>query len=213
MHTTTICLVRHGETAWNAERRIQGHLDVPLNDTGRAQADALAAALATQHFDAVHSSDLTRARTTAEAVARRLALAVYADPALRERDYGDFQGLTYAQAEKRFPEDYARLIARAPDHVPPGGGESLADLAARVRATLTRIAVEHAGGRVLVVTHGGVLDAAHRMATGNTLDAPRDFVVANAALNWIEHRDGTWALLSWDEREHLAATRDELSRS
>lgn len=212
MPPTTFCLVRHGETAWNAERRIQGHLDLPLNDTGRAQADALAAALATQHFDAVHSSDLERARTTAEAVARRLALAVHTDPALRERDYGDFQGLTYVQAEQRFPEDYARLIAREPGHVPPGGGESLADLATRVREALTRVAMAHAGGRVLVVTHGGVLDAAHRMATGKTLEAPRDFVVANAALNWLEHRDGVWALLSWGEREHLATMGNETLR-
>ncbi len=212
MPTTTVCLVRHGETAWNAERRMQGQFDLPLNETGRAQAEALAATLATQPFDAVFSSDLARATTTAEPVARGLALAVRTDAALRERHYGVFQGLTYSEAEQRFPQDYARLVARDPDHALPDGGESLAGLAARVREALTRIAMEHAGGRVLVITHGGVLDAAHRMATGKAIDAPRDFVVANAALNWIEHRDGSWALLSWAERGHLDTTNDELPR-
>jgi probable phosphoglycerate mutase len=208
---TTLCLIRHGETAWNAERRIQGQLDLPLNDTGRTQAMALPKALGGQHFDAIWSSDLERACSTAEPLANRLGLAVRTDPRLRERHFGDFQGLTYAQAEQRFPEDYPRFAARDPAHVLPGG-ESLAGFAARVADMLQWVAARHAGQRIIVVTHGGVLDAAHRLATGKPLEAPRDFVVANAALNWIAHDEHGWRLLAWAERDHLETTRDELPR-
>lgn len=208
----TICLVRHGETAWNVERRLQGHLDVPLNDTGQAQAQATAANLATVHFAAVYSSDLQRARQTAAAIARSRAgeMEVEVQPRLRERHYGAFQGLTYAEAEAQFPEDYRRFKEREPHTGFPGGGESLAEFAARVAEALTELANNHAGEQVLVVTHGGVLDIVHRLASGKPLDAPRDFTIPNAALNWIEYDGDTWQLVSWAERGHLESARDEL---
>lgn len=208
----TICLVRHGETAWNVERRLQGHLDVPLNDTGQAQAQATAANLATVHFAAVYSSDLQRARQTATAIARSRAgeIEVEEQPRLRERHYGAFQGLTYAEAEAQFPEDYRRFKERETHFGFPGGGESLAEFAARVAEALTELANNHAGEQVLVVTHGGVLDIVHRLASGKPLEAPRDFTIPNAALNWIEYDGDTWHLVSWAERGHLAGTRDEL---
>ena len=208
--TTRICLVRHGETAWNAERRLQGHIDIPLNDIGLAQARATAASLTNQSFEAAYASDRLRARQTADAIAARCTLQPAIDARLRERHYGVFQALTYDEARARFPEDYQHFESRDPEFVFPGGGESLRQFAARIHEALHDIATRHQGGTVLVVTHGGVLDVAHRLATGKPLETPRDFTIPNAALNWIE-RDGVdWRLIAWAEQRHLKSALDEL---
>ncbi len=205
-----LCLVRHGETAWNAERRLQGHLDVPLNEAGRLQAEAAACSLAAQTFAAAYSSDLCRARETAIAAARALALDLTIEPELRERHYGDFQGLTYDEARERFPTEYDRFHARNADFAFTGGGESLTAFAARIRRVLSRIASAHPGQQVLVVTHGGVLDIAHRLTSGRSLEAKRDFTIPNAALNWIEFDGAAWRLVAWADEAHLQSARDEL---
>ncbi|NMG14775.1 histidine phosphatase family protein [Aromatoleum bremense] len=207
---TRLCLVRHGETAWNAERRLQGHLDVPLNEIGHVQAEATAASLAGHRFAAFYCSDLRRAQQTAAAAGRTLGFGATLEPELRERHYGVFQGLTYDEARERFPQDFARFHARDPDFAFCGDGESLGAFAARIHRALDRIAARHAGRQTLVVTHGGVLDIAHRLATGKALDAPRDFTIPNAALNWIEFDGCRWHLLAWADQAHLAAARDEL---
>ena len=149
--STRICLVRHGETAWNAERRLQGHTDIPLNETGLAQARATAASLATERFDAAYCSDLTRARQTAEAIANCCGLAPGFDASLRERNFGAFQALTYVEAQARFPHDYHRFESRDPEFTFPGGGENLREFAARIRAALEDIARRHQGDRKSVV--------------------------------------------------------------
>lgn len=211
--STRICLVRHGETAWNAERRLQGHIDIPLNEKGHAQAHATAAGLAGEHFSAAYCSDLQRARQTAEAIVTRCGLAPTFDARLRERHYGAFQSLTYDEARDRFPDAYQRFESRDPTFVFPDGGESLQAFAARIQDALHRIAQTHRGGQVLVVTHGGVLDIAHRLATGKPLDAPRDFTIPNAALNWIEWHGNAatdWSLIAWARQEHLTDSLDEL---
>ncbi|NLF54218.1 MAG: histidine phosphatase family protein [Thauera phenolivorans] len=205
-----ICVIRHGETAWNAERRLQGHLDVPLNETGLAQADAAARHLADERFAALYTSDLLRTRQTATPLARSLAREMIREPRLRERHYGCFQGLTYEEAALRHPHDYARHKARDPDFALPGGGESLIAFRHRIAAALAEIAARHAGERVAVVTHGGVLDIIHRFASGQPLEAARDFPIPNAALNWIEFDDGRWRLLSWADQAHLQFALDEL---
>lgn len=205
-----ICLVRHGETPWNTERRLQGHLDVPLNEVGHAQAAATARSLDGQPFSAIYSSDLTRALQTAAPTAQARALAVRPEPRLRERHYGVFQGLTYAEAAERYPEDYARFKAREPEFAFPDQGESLAAFAARIGDALTALAERHLGEQILVVTHGGVLDIAHRLASKLPLDAPRDFPILNAALNWMAYDGTDWHLLGWGEQQHLASARDEL---
>ena len=207
---TRICLVRHGETAWNTERRLQGHTDIPLNATGLAQARATATNLAAERFDAAYSSDLDRARQTAEAIAARCGIHLAFDAALRERHYGAFQSLTYDEARARFPAHYHRFETRDPEFTFPDGGESLREFAERVRSTLEGIARRHHGGTVLVVTHGGVLDIVHRLATGKRLDAPRDFPIPNAALNWIAWNDEAWSLISWAQQRHLQMALDEL---
>jgi 2,3-bisphosphoglycerate-dependent phosphoglycerate mutase len=209
---TRLCLVRHGETAWNIERRLQGHLDIPLNDAGQLQAQRTAARLAQYRFAALYSSDLARAWDTGKAAATQAspALEPAALPALRERHYGAFQGLTYDEVQRRFEIDYTRFTARELDFALPGGGESLRAFAARVSGALGRIAERHAGTQVLIVTHGGVLDIAHRLAAGKTLEAARDFTIPNAALNWIAFDTGAWQLLEWADQRHLKHARDEL---
>ncbi|MBW7859578.1 MAG: phosphoglycerate mutase family protein [Rhodocyclaceae bacterium] len=206
----TLCLIRHGETSWNVERRLQGHLDVPLNEAGRRQACLSAAALAGQSFSALYCSDLGRAHETARWIAEALGLDPVPLESLRERHYGAFQGLTYDEARTRFPEDYARFAAREITTALPGGGESLAAFATRIRRALEALTQRHHGERILVVTHGGVLDIAHRMARPMHLDAPRDFEIPNAALNWIRGSGSGWQLLGWADRTHLAAALDEL---
>lgn len=205
--------MRHGETAWNAQGRIQGQLDVPLSEAGRRQAHAVARALerscASGPFAALYSSDLLRVRQSAAPVSERLSLPVLQEAALRERHYGSFQTITYKEAARRFPDLYARFRARDPEF-DFAGGESLRSFAARVQACVARIAARHPGAAVLLFTHGGVLDVVHRRATGKALDAPRDFDLPNAALNWIEISGAAWRLLAWGERAHLSGTLDEL---
>lgn len=142
---TTLLLVRHGETDWNAERRWQGHADVPLNARGRAQAEALAEQLAADHIDAIYSSDLSRAYDTAAIVAARVGLPVIVEPDLREIDVGPLEGLTSDEA-------------RAFDG---WHGEPVEAHAERIMRALTRIAGSHPGGRVLAVTHGGSMRRVH----------------------------------------------------
>ena len=206
--STTLCLVRHGETPWNAERRLQGHLDIPLNEHGRAQARATAAMLEGKRFDAIYSSDLVRAVETAHSITG--GVAPVALQALRERHYGSFQGMTYAEAKSSLPEAYAAFEARNPSFEFPGGGESLLAFRRRVEGAMQSITRRHAGQRVLIVTHGGVLDIVHRLVTGKPLEAPRDFKIPNAALNWVGHGPEGWALIAWAEAGHLPASRDEL---
>lgn len=208
-----LCLVRHGETAWNAQGRLQGHVDIPLNDTGHAQALALSARLATldERFSALYCSDLERARQTAAGIARVRALQPIYDVRLRERHYGVFQGLTHAEGARLDPVSHARFRGRETGFELPGEGESLLGFAARVRAALGEIAHQHAGESVIIVTHGGVLDIAHRLAQATALELPRQFSIPNAALNWLEVSSDHWRLLSWADREHLEETLDEIS--
>ena len=206
---TRLCIIRHGETDWNAGKRIQGQIDVQLSAVGHAQARATANALVSEGLAALYSSDLTRARQTAEATAHLTHLPLNLLPGLRERHYGIFQGLTYAEIQARYPQEYARHHARDPRFIPEGG-ESLLALAARLNGTFDEIVRRHAGEAAVIFTHGGVLDILHRQAAGSPLDTPRDFTIPNCGLNWIEVFNGCWALLGWAERDHLDVAQDEL---
>lgn len=144
MHATRIIAIRHGETAWNVDTRIQGHLDIPLNDTGLWQARQLARALADEPVAAIYTSDLQRARATAQAVADTTGAPLTPEPDLRERSFGHFQGRTFAQIEAELPEDALRWRKRDP-HYAPEGGESLTALRERINATVHRLAARHPG--------------------------------------------------------------------
>lgn len=207
--TTRLCLVRHGETAWNAEGRVQGQTDVPLNAVGAAQADAVGAALAGERFSAIYSSDLTRVRQTAQPAAQRLGLPVRLDAALRERHYGMFETCTYAEVRVRFPEDYARFRKKELDY-DFQGGESLRRFNERALGCVRALAERHAGEAILVFTHGGVLEMVYRDVHASGLSAPRDFEIPNAALNWVEITAGVWSVRAWAERAHLPRALDDL---
>jgi probable phosphoglycerate mutase len=204
---TRLVLVRHGETAWNAEHRVQGQFDVPLNETGRRQAEAAAAVLTRERFAAIWSSDLARARETAAPAAAALGLPVRLDPALRERHYGIFETLTYAEVKARYPEDYARFERREPDY-DFRTGESLRAFYERAVACARRIAAAHAGEDVLVFTHGGVLDKLYRFASGMPLSAPRDFPIPNCGINRLAA--DPWRILVWADVSHLDRPLDDL---
>ena len=154
-----IVCVRHGRTSWNGKHRFQGHTDVPLDDEGRAQASALAAHLRGERFDFAFSSDLSRARTTAEAILAGRDLPLELDPDLREMRFGVWEGLTWDEIVARFPE-VGRENAVRPKFYTPKGGESFEELTARVRGAYDRIVARMNGeGRALVVSHAGVLHA------------------------------------------------------
>src|SRR5205814_1438675 len=156
---------RHGETAWNAEGRVQGQLDIPLSDIGHAQARAVAAVLGKESFSAIYCSDLVRVRQTAAPAAALLGKEIILDARLRERHYGAFQGLTYAEAKLRFPEGYARFRAKEPDYA-FGDGESLTQFNDRSLRFIEQLVKAHEGKGILVFTHGGVLEMIYRHATG-----------------------------------------------
>jgi probable phosphoglycerate mutase len=204
---TTIVLIRHGETAWNAERRLQGHIDIGLNAEGERQAAALGAALAAERVDAVIASDLRRAFQTAQAVAKRHGLPVQIDPALRERCYGGFEGLLYAEIEQRFPAEFASWQAREIDAVMPAGARSAESFRQFYQRSLDAIlawAEAHPDRTLVLVAHGGVLECAYRAALGLPLASPRNFPVMNASINRFTVADGKISLDSWGEVAHLA---------
>jgi len=207
--TTRLCLVRHGETAWNAEHRVQGQLDVPLNAIGQAQALAASKVLSLEKFDAIYASDLARARQTAQPAAINLAREIRLEKDLRERHYGIFERLTYAEVKVRYPEDYARFAAHEPEYA-FRTGESLKDFYARSIAVISRLAQDHAGQSILVFTHGGVLDMLFRFVTGLPLSAPRDFGIPNAGLNRVEVTPAGMRIRAWADVTHLDSTLDDL---
>jgi len=212
---TTILLIRHGETAWNAERRLQGHLDIPLNAEGERQAGLLAAALAAEPLDLLVSSDLMRARQTAQAIADLRGIPLHIEAGLRERCYGGFEGLLYAEIEQRYPREFAAWQARDIDGMLPPGknhGETFRAFFDRATAAILALGAAHPGKTLALVAHGGVLECAYRLAQGLPLETPRDFKVFNASINRFVLEDGKLRLGSWGEVEHLRpAVLDELS--
>ncbi|WP_280188378.1 histidine phosphatase family protein [Delftia sp. PS-11] len=210
MQATRIIAIRHGETAWNVDARIQGHLDIPLNDLGLWQAAQAGKALAGETVAAIYSSDLQRAHATAEAVAATTGAPLSADPGLRERCFGHFEGRTFSDIEATHPEDALRWRKRDPDFVPAGGGESLQMLRERIAATVDRLAARHAGEQIVVVAHGGVMDVLYRLATRQDLQSPRTWALGNAAINRLLWTPEGLALVGWGDVQHLeGGARDE----
>lgn len=209
MDATRIVAIRHGETAWNVDTRIQGHLDIPLNDTGLWQARQVARALASEPVAAVYTSDLQRAHATAQAVAHSTGAPLVTHTGLRERSFGHFQGRTFAEIESELPEDALRWRKRDP-HYAPEGGESLLALRERIERTVTALAREHPGEQIVMVAHGGVLDVLYRLATRQDIQAPRTWQLANTAINRLLWTSDGLTLVGWADTQHLDnAARDE----
>lgn len=200
---TRVVLIRHGETAWNRATRIQGHTDVPLSPLGLAQAERLAQALADEPLAAIYASDLSRARQTAEALARLQGLPVQLDAGLRERAFGRFEGLSWEEIAQAHPEDAARWRRREPDF-PVGGGESLVAFSARCLDAARRAAAAHPGACIALVAHGGVLDCLYRAATRVSLEAPRSWQLGNATINRLLATADGFTLVGWNDDRHLA---------
>jgi broad specificity phosphatase PhoE len=188
--TTTFVLVRHGETDWNRERRFQGHADVPLNEAGRRQAEALADALAGERFAAAYSSPLRRALETAEIVADRLHIPVEPRAGLMEVDVGSWSGLTTAEVEQRFPDGFRHWVETRADGWTDG--ETYEELGARVIWDLRRLAERHPGESVLAVTHGGPIRSVLAAAAGLSFTSGRAAIgfVENCAVVRVAVREG-----------------------
>jgi broad specificity phosphatase PhoE len=209
--TTTLLLARHGESDWNRSKRWQGFADRPLTDLGRRQAVELAARLGDTELDAVYSSDLRRARGTADAVARSKGLEVRTTRDLREVDVGSWSGLTRAEAEAQFPEAYGRWLQ--------GGegwddGETYEELGERVVRAIRKIAKQHEGERVLVVAHGGTIRAIHAAALGVDVHTYRRIqrVEPNATLSAVCVDEGRLTELCRTEELDEFLIRDQERR-
>lgn len=202
-----IIAVRHGETDWNRIRRLQGHTDIPLNATGVAQAARLGVALANEAITAIHSSDLARALATARPIATALRLPVTTNVLLRERNYGVLEGRTFPEILADYPLEAEELRRRNATHAIEGG-ESQTSFHRRAVDVVTAIVAEendaaHARGdtdiKLLIVTHGGVLDMLYRAANGIALDAERACPIPNAVINRLRYDDGRFEVRRWAE--------------
>jgi probable phosphoglycerate mutase len=206
MSVTRIIAVRHGETAWNVDTRIQGQLDIGLNAQGRWQAERVGAALAEESIDHIYSSDLERAHTTAQAIARHASNSTAREVALhqglRERGFGSFEGETWADIAQKWPDQSLRWKQRDPHFAPPGG-ETPTELMARVSAAVHDIAARHTGEHIVLVAHGGVMDMLYRLATRQELHAPRTWHLGNAAINRLLWTPESLTLVGWGDVRHL----------
>jgi len=202
MAATQFVVVRHVETEWNRDGRIQGHMDSPLTSEGITQAQALARRLGEIQFDLLVSSDLGRASATAAYIATETKLPVLFDARLRERNYGIFQGLTRPEAQAKFPEAYRRYRDEDVNFAIPGG-ESTQDAFDRSLGCLEELAAQRAGQRILVVTHGGVLDGLYRHTTGLPHVGSRVFKMVNGSINGFSYECGVWRLDFWADVAHL----------
>ena len=207
MPITELILIRHGETDWNRELRFQGHIDVPLNDMGHEQARRLGLRLAGEPVQQLVSSDLMRTQQTAAPAALQLGLEIVTSATLREQNFGIAEGMRADEIQKLHPRAWEDWLQFREDHAMPEG-ESPRQFHARVIEALGRIAVEHAGRNVLVVTHGGVLDMVWRTVRGLGLSGPRQSDIPNAGFNRIRIADATAPgqieIVDWADTRHLA---------
>ncbi|MBX5465090.1 MAG: histidine phosphatase family protein [Clostridia bacterium] len=204
-----LLLVRHGETLFNQSGRYQGHTDIPLSEEGRRQAEALAGRLAPLTLAAVWSSDLSRARETAERLARPHGLEVRVDPDLREMSFGAWEGLTRAEIEERYGEDWRLYVEDATRH-PPTGGETLAQLEQRsvgaLRRALRQLEEEGRRGALLLVSHGGTIKVITSFLMGWNLQQRYRLVLENTSLTLLDLETeelGRSRLLRWNDTAHL----------
>ena len=193
-----ILIIRHGETDWNAVRRLQGHSDIALNETGLEQARLLGKALSEENLDVIISSDLLRALRTAEAVAKWHNLPVLVDSSFRERSYGAFEGLDRDGIRRHFPCSYPAWLAVDPDHVLPAGqrpAETIRSLYERATRAIRGLGAQYPGKKVALVTHYGIVKSAYRAAKNISLEERIKITVKNASVNRF--------LVCWDKIELL----------
>lgn len=199
---TEITIVRHGETIWNTEKRIQGHLNSKLTENGLLQAKLVAKALAKRTFDVVISSDLQRAVDTAKIINTKLLLPLEYNSNLRERSFGILEGKTIAEIEKQHPNEYTFYKERNPEYVVPKG-ESTEQLFKRVTSEIENIAQKYHHKKVLIVSHGLVLEMMLYKTFSIALNKPRSFSINNSSISSFYIDDNSWFLKEWGVIEHL----------
>jgi probable phosphoglycerate mutase len=200
---TELVLIRHGETDMNRELRFQGHVDVSLNATGLEQARRLAARMAGERADALYASDLLRAQQTARPIASGLALQAVPETGLREQNFGRVDGMKVDDIKARHPGAWEGWL-RFEEHYAMPEGESAHQFHQRVMEAVHRLVAAHQGGKLVVVTHGGVLDMIYRTARSLGLNGPRQSEIPNAGFNRVRVRDGAIDILDWADTKHLA---------
>ena len=201
---TSLLVIRHGETDWNRQHRFQGQIDVPLNELGREQARRLGLRLAAEPIDLMIVSDLQRARQTAQAVADLQDQVLLIEPLWREQGFGILEGLDVPTIKQRHAGLWSQWLRHEADYALPQGGESNTAFHARVMQALQALLALHAGRRVAVVTHGGVLDMLWRTAMALPLGGPRECEIPNTGINRLRWVDGRLQILRWAEADHLA---------
>ena len=204
--STEILIIRHGQTEWNASKRLQGHSDIPLNEKGIEQALALAETLREEKLDAIFSSDLQRALKTAEEIAKWHNLPVQVDSAFRERSYGAFEGLSREEIKTRHPQSHTAWYAADPDHVfPPGErlAESIRTFHHRATGAIHQIADQYTGKKIVLIAHFGIIESAYRVAHGLPLEVRSRGPVLNTSINRFLVRKNHIELLEWGENAHL----------
>jgi len=200
--SSKLVFVRHGQTVWNVEGRVQGHADSVLTSQGRAQAAAVGKRLKELDFIRLYSSDLVRTRQTSEIIAEFTGHDVITDPRLREKNMGVFQGLTRFEMEEKYGEELALRQAQGPDYIVPNG-ESDRQFFTRSTACFEELAGNHAGETIVVVSHGGVLKNLFYFVIGLPLEAPRRHSILNSSLNTVIKENGRWRLETWGDVTHL----------
>ena len=208
---TELLVIRHGETDWNRQHRFQGQIDVPLNEIGQTQAGRLGRRLVDEPVDVLISSDLQRARSTADAVAQVRGLQPLIEPLWREQGFGVLEGLDLATIRSRHADLWASWTRHDADYALPGGGESNTAFHARVTSALQAVLAAHAGRRVIVVTHGGVLDMLWRTAHALPLHGARVCDIPNTGINRLRWVDGGLQVVQWADAEHLAGLPEQPS--
>ena len=203
MNSKKIYLVRHGESTWNLEKRLQGHLDGSLSLNGIRQAEKVGATLENK-ISRVYSSDLERARATAEIIVKKCSVKLDNDERLRERNLGIFQGLTLLEVEAKYPEMYNKFISGDPDFIIPKG-ESISQTSKRINSFLNELINEKDEDNICIVTHDGIINIALREILGFSSNLPEKFILSNGSISQVfyDYEQASWFALSIGEILHL----------
>ena len=198
----TLLIVRHGETDWNAEGRIQGHTDIGLSDTGAEQARLLGARLASMGIDVAYCSDMKRTSETAALALGDRDVVLNRTPRLREYDKGSYEGLTLPEIKAQFPEDYPRYLEKNLDYA-PAGGETTRGVSLRMAEVFGEIKAKHLNETVLVVGHGGSLRAGMVSLLSMPLEGNWSFVFGNCSLTMVDTFEDNAVLRLFNDNSHL----------
>ena len=199
---TELILIRHGETDWNRELRFQGQVDVPLNQTGLNQARRVAERFVGETIHHIYSSDLIRTRQTARPSAQVLSLTGVDEAGLREQNFGVVDGMRVADIKAKYPDEWLEWLQFSADYFFTDG-ESTRNFHARVSDAVARLAARHSGQKLLVVTHGGVLDMIYRSAMALALSGPRQSQIPNGGISRVRIDGEKIEILGWADVRHL----------